>query len=48
VAGLFVHHDQNADCIANAEKMLKDFTFGKLLVRHRQHHHRIGGGVLRA
>jgi hypothetical protein len=37
-----MHHDRNADRITNAEKILKNFAFGKLPVRHRQDHHRIG------
>ena len=33
--------------VTNAEKMLKNFAFGKLPVRRRQDQHRIGAGLLR-
>src|SRR6202007_2373690 len=36
--GIVVHHDRNPDRVTNAEKMLKNFAFGKLPVRHLQDH----------
>ena len=37
---------RNLDGVANTEKMLKNFLFGKFPVRHRQDHYRVSAGVL--
>jgi hypothetical protein len=46
-AGLLYAMIGNTDRVTNTEKMLKNFAFRKLPVRHRQDHHHIGAGLLR-
>src|SRR5947209_8413314 len=46
VAGLVLSQDQKCELVANTERMLKNFPFGKFSVRHWQDHYGVRARLL--